>query len=751
MQATLSGGGRGGGTGTNLMQAMQQFMQTFSKSMSKMMEQVGQAQAVQTQAGTDQMSRVADQAERVFNQAEQKAETRRREERQDVLTEESREFSLDQVDYNALLQKQVSQDAKEVALLIQAEENAKLRIVEKRERDSAYISDARMSAQQWIDDTDASNGWDALPQGIELRSQMLDLMRMSEVVNEDFYNSPYSDKLHAMVARTQQAIAGGATEFESIVGTQPEPPMLPIPASMLETLGLDLPILSREEAREWRDRNGYPKGGVWAMKTDDPKRLLVNPVGFSALMTAKQHDTTLAIMGTKQAQKAFLMQQARKQREWDEYSKPLEDMAAELTKQYQTVMPEAVSSALRPAAMTAGLGGVDTEQGVDPMSMLQNFYSQAVRSPEKVARLMRLSLAEGDKDRWIPGAAAIGKKADPGQQAQDFYEVHQLGAAGDAMGDMLDKAHDNPAFRTNVAAWLGGMTEQQVWNVGLNEDVASAIANIKRGGVSSELAYGSAQTKLLMRRAVSQVISSWRATNRERFVVPLHNNNVMQVWRESNHAAAVLQDGTAVAILSRMDPEELRELGSTGKIPAGLLGEADRQRLFRAPVGILQSVVMLNANPGSRTAINEYTNGGPSKEEAEVFENPQYDAVSAYYQRVAKEGVFGPTSVHAPPGAPGRTFTQPYQSLTNLLHTSRAKAIMPPDPNAGGEGIEVAGPQAPPSAPGAPASAPPPSPSPGQAGPQFGAPQAPLGEPSQLGPQPVGTQGPTPQRVLGGP
>jgi len=728
IQASMNRKGSGG-TSQNLMAAMQQFMQTFAKSMGKMMEQVGQASAQQADQSGQQQARIADAAERVFNQAQQKAEIRRQENRQDVLTQESREFQMSQSDYNMTMQKQIQEDAQSVAMLIQAEESAKSRMLEKRERDSSYIADAAQSANKWIDSTDANNGWDAIPNGMDVRNQMLDLIRMSEVVNEDFYDSPYADRLHAMVSQTQQAILRGDESFETIVGSEPERPMLSIPASMMDTIGIDLPILSRAEMKEWRNRNGYPKGGVWALKTDDPKRLLVNPVGFSAMMAAKQHDTTLSMLGTKKAQQRFLIDQAKAQREWDRYSKPLEEMEVELGKQYNRILPESMSSVLKPAAMRASLGGVEAAAGTDPMSMMMNFYASAVKNPDQMEKLGRLSLEEGNEKRWVPGAPATGQKADKGQQVQDFYDVSRMGAAGDAMEAFLDNASTNPNFQNNVAAWIGGLPEADMWKIGLNEDVASAVAQIKRRGARHERSLDSADTKMLMRRAVSQVISTWRSTNRERFVVPLRNNNVRQVWRDANHAAGVLQDSTAVAIMSRMEPEELQELGATGHIPEGLIDEAGRQKMFRTPQGILQSVVTLNTRPGARRALGVYTNGSLTPDQEEV---EKADPVAAYYTNTAANGVPGFVPVPTPRD-PKMAYTQPHRALVERLHQSRAASVTTvntPDP-ADSDGTPVAPTPAQPAQPG-PAQAPV-GPS---APPQLSEPQAPLSNAPQLGPQP---------------
>lgn len=729
VQAAMGRGGQGGQS--NLVAAMQQFMQTFGKAMNKMVTQVGQAQVAQQEEGQAQMARIADVAERSYNQAQQKAETQRQEARQDVLTQEAREYQLNVQDHQLALQRQVESEAKEVALLLQEQEAAKQRILEKRELDSATISEAREAAWKWItEEMDANNQWDLVPNGMETRAQLFDLIRMSDVVNEDYQNSPYSDRLHALVAQTKQAIIRGDTEFESIVGTQPEPPMLPVPASMVESLNLDLPILTREEMREWKNRNGYPKGGVWAMRTDDPKLLLVNPVGFSALMSAKQTDTFLAVTGTKMVQQRILREQSKKQHEWDEFSGPLEEAEAELTKQFVAVVPEAVASAFAPSALRAP--GVDQPSGVDMRSLLRSVYSSVLRDPDLVDKAMRLGLPEGDPKRWVPGM-----DPNPGVKAQDFYDGSRIKAADDAVSTYLSEQYNDPVLRSNVAAWLGSMPESGVWQMGLTDDVASQIASIKRGGVSAERAYGATPAKKLMERAISQVISRLSIANREQVGIPAANNNVMQVWRDSNHAAAVLQDGTAMAMVSRMDPDELADIARTGKVPQAMLSEAQEGGMFRAPVGILKGVVMLHSRPGTRAAIRSYVEGGPTPEEEQVYDNQKYNMIQAYYRNAADNGLG--VSVHGKPTAPRQ---KPYEALISRLHQDRARAKAPPTvaPPGGPQPAPATG------APRAPGAAMGPGPSQAAQGvpapvgapaPRFGEAAAPLGEATQLAPQPM--------------
>lgn len=743
VQAAMSRGG-GGGSAQALAAAMQQFMASFSSAMSKMMKQVGQAQEATSQQSQQAMANIANVAEQSYNQAQRKAEIKHKEERQDTATEGAREYQLDLADYQAALNKQVEADGKEIGLLMQQEEAAKNRILEKRERSVATIADARESAWQWINETDGNNGWDLLPGGLKTREQMLDLIRMSGVVNEDFQDSPYSDRLHAMVGQAQAAILSGESEFESVVGTQPAPPLLPVPASMADSLGLDLPMLTREEMDEWENRNGYPKGGVWAMKTDDPKLLMVNPVGFAALMAAKQQDTFLAMTGAKMVQRDYLLKQARKQKEWDEYAKPIEDAAVELTKQFNIMVPDALAAVLNPikGEKATGVPGVGATmapmEGSDSRSLLHNIYASMLRrNPDLVDKAMRLGLPEGDPKRWVPGM-----DSDPAVKAQDFYAVQQIKAATDALANHLETAHTDPTFRSNVAAWLGGLSAPQVWQAGLSEEVASAISGIKRGGTKAEHDFGFVPTRKLMERAVSQVIANLSIANREQISIPARNNTVMHVWRESNHAAAVLQDGTALAVLSRMDPDELKSAGESGSLPEGLTEAAANPGLFRVPVGILKGVAMMNSRTGARSAIHTYIQGGLLEEEEEVYTNEKYNQSTAYYQHVAENGL-GPTSVAAKPGfpAPARR-AQPYRSLSDLLHKDRAASVMPPSGQPAPGAAEKPAP-APAKAQPAPGQGVPPVTSPEVGG--FGEPQRNLGETSQLTPPPVAAQPPPAQ------
>ena len=98
--------------------------------------------------------------------------------------------------------------------------------------------DVAKAAVDWVYDMDAANAWDRLgPNGLETRQQMLDLARMAQVVREDMLDSPYADKLHAMVAQANQALIRGETTTTGPAGAF-EQPMMPVPAAMLELVWL---------------------------------------------------------------------------------------------------------------------------------------------------------------------------------------------------------------------------------------------------------------------------------------------------------------------------------------------------------------------------------------------------------------------------------------------------------------------------------------------------------------------------------
>ncbi|MHC4511885.1 MAG: hypothetical protein ACYTAO_23555, partial [Planctomycetota bacterium] len=264
-----------------------------------------QAQAQQAEQTQAAVAQVADAAQRAVNQAEQRAETRRQEERQEALTEEGRRFQLEAMDYQRELTSKVQREGAELASIIQENEAKKQRLLDEQERGAATIAESVESAVDWVYDMDAANAWDRLgPKGLETRQQMLDLARMAQVVREDMLDSPYADKLHAMVAQANQSLIRGEETFVEPAGAF-EQPMMPVPAAMLDALKLDLPILTPEEAREWELYNGYPKGGVWAMSMDDPKFVMVNPVSFKAITKAKQDDLMLAVMQSEEARRQY--------------------------------------------------------------------------------------------------------------------------------------------------------------------------------------------------------------------------------------------------------------------------------------------------------------------------------------------------------------------------------------------------------------------------------------------------------------
>ncbi|KPL13110.1 hypothetical protein AMJ85_00185, partial [candidate division BRC1 bacterium SM23_51] len=286
VQAALGRGGGGAG-GANLIQAVQAFMEAMGKSMNQFVRGATQAQQQQAEQTQAAVAQVADAAQRAVNQAEQRAETRRQEERQEALTAEGRRFQLGAMDYERALASKVQREAAELASIIQEMDAKKQRLLDEQERGAATIGESTEAVMDFIYDLDAAHAWERLgtpkdpEHGWNMRQQMLDLARMSQVVREDMLDSPYADKLHAMVAQASQALIRGETTYVEPTGTF-EQPMMPVPTAMLDALKLDLPMLTEEEVREWELYNGYPKGGVWAMRMDDPMFVMVNPVSFKA-------------------------------------------------------------------------------------------------------------------------------------------------------------------------------------------------------------------------------------------------------------------------------------------------------------------------------------------------------------------------------------------------------------------------------------------------------------------------------------
>lgn len=655
VQAALSRGGSGAG-GANLVQSMQVFMEAMGKSMNQFVRGATQAQAQQAEQTQTAVAQVADAAQRAVNQAERKAETRRQEERQEALTAESREFQLEAIDYRQELTSKVQREGAELASIIQENEAKKGRLLDEQERGAATIAESTESAIDWVYNMDAANAWDRLgPKGLETRQQMLDLARMAQVVREDMLDSPYADKLHAMVAQANRALIRGETTTMEPAGAF-EQPMMPIPAAMLEALKLDLPMLTPEEAREWELYNGYPKSGVWAMSMDDPKFVMVNPVSFKAITKAKQDDLVLAVMQSEEARRQYHLRVAADVLEAEEMGEPLERMYKEYGDAVATALPDAVANTLVPNPRKW------EQTGATPEQVVRQIYSTVLKgtraSTEATDRALRLGLSDDDPNRWAPGIRKDGESDADFQvrMAEDMYDTIPMSALATQMQEILTGATTDPTFRGNVGAWLGSLRREQLIESGVDPETATDITRVRhrvsqRQPLTVLETAPTAEEQMaippeLAEAAVSQVISKWNRWHRERMLLPIKNNTIMRTWQENNHAMSVLKDGHATAVLSVLEPHELEGLVDEGKISAET-AQAVRTRentLFRAPRGVLQSIAELHNRPGSRRGLREYYTAGsgdePTRDDPE--RNPEFNTVRAYHQDAAKHGITNP-------------------------------------------------------------------------------------------------------------
>ena len=747
-QAAMGRQGGGGGGAAGITQALQQFMQTFTQSMNKMATGIQKAQVQQAQESQQHMANVANVAEQAYNHAQRQAEMQHAEARQDAATQNAREYQANIENYRDALQRNVEKDAKSVALLLNQQEQAQKRVIHDHEKSVATVRDAGNQGFKWIYNMDATGEWNQLgPEGLELRATMLELAHTSRALAEDYDNSPYMDKFFALKAQADKDIIEGNPEYQSLTDVRPPQMLIPVPESMLRAKDLELPKYSKEQIADMELRNGYPKDGLWAMQTDDPKRFLVNPVGFRAMMAAKQEDATLALLSSAAAKQEFLIERGKQAREWKEYSDKNEELQINLRNSFGDVVPDVISRSMRPAAMQAGLqlGGDTMPPDSDLKSLLYSFYAGMVKDPDAVEKLKGLALPEGDPKRWVPGQHP--EVADPGERAAragaDGPHAWKLTAAERALTSYLDdEARNGDAIRAQVSQWIRGLTPAQVWQIGLKDETAHKITVMKQvtpwqkvGLFAQEIESGipiigglakiPTEARKAMVDATFEVVGKLRSLNRDLIRVPLDASPVMRSYRDNNHAYEVLTVGHGLAVVSMMSPAELKTVGAMGALPAGL--NPEDKGMFRRPIGVTQSIVTLTGGPNARTAIKDYARGGPGPEEKKVFKSPEFDRVRAYYEHVSEHG-FEPANVAGSVGWPAPATMRPYLSQTTKLHESRTKALMPEQPAQAGQ---VSPAQVPlPQQTNAPA--PPPAAGP----PPVGEAPLPMGIPDQLAPQP---------------
>lgn len=660
VQAALGRGGGGAG-GAGLVQAMQAFMEAMGKSMNQFVRGATQAQAQQAEQTQAAVAQVADAAQRAVNQAEQKAETRRQETRQEALTEGGRQFRLESMDYERALMSKVQREGAELASIIQEMESKKQRSLDDQERGAATIAESTESAIDFVHDLDAAHAWGRLGKpddpdyGWKVRQQMLDLARMSQVVREDMLDSPYADKLHAMVAQASQALIRGDSTYAEPTGTF-EQPMLPIPAAMLEALKLDLPTLTPEEAREWELYNGYPKGGVWKMSMDDPKFVMVNPVSFKAITKAKQDDLMLAVMQSEESRREYHLGVAKDVLEAQEMNEPLERMYNEYGDTVTAVLPDAIVNTLVPNPRKW------EQTGATPEEVVRQIYSTVLEgtraSKETTDHALRLGLPDDDPNRWAPGIRKDGESDADFQvrMAEDMYDTIPMHALATQMQEILTGATTDPTFRGNVGAWLGSLRREQLIESGVDPETATDITRARHRVSQRQPLHvfegkPTAEEQMeippeLAEAAVSQVISKWTKWHRWQMLLPIKNNTIMRTWQENNHAISVLSDGHATSVLSVLEPKDLADMVESGLIPAET-AEAVRTgetKMFRAPMGVLQSIVALHNRPGARRGLREYYKAGSGDDplRTDPERDSEFNTVRAHHQDAAKHGITNP-------------------------------------------------------------------------------------------------------------
>jgi hypothetical protein len=671
----------GGGGSSSLVQAMQQFMETMSKSFDKMLSASQQQAAGQAQAHAQGQAQTLEAIQGIANQAAQKGEQRRQEGARQQEIESNREYSMDVSEYSAALSQQAQQDAQELALILKQEEAARDGFIRKLEQEQALVADANSALVERIFEIDAMGpeGWDLLPNGVATRNQLLDLVRMSDIWKENLAHSPYSDKAHAIFNKASSALLTGEVEYESLQGQSPESSFAPIPAEMAEAIGLELPILTKDEEIEFRNRNGYPKGGVWALKGDDPKKLMVNAVGFSALTQAKMHDTMLSIMGARKLRKDFLTTRAGELMRFNDSAQQVEAMEKELVGSLSLIAPTAVTNAFSSATTGA------------PNEVLRGIYRGLFQDqPQLADKALAMSLPEGDPNRWEP------------KTAEDFFDISRIAAASHVVESQLSEVATNPELRASVAHWLGTVSRKNpsaIWQMGLSSETASALTKPLRKGI---LGVGAeAVDPKMIERATSGFIAKLNSIHRNTIFYPATRNHPIQKFRDDLHGAEVMQDAIGTSMLSSLDDTELQQVVKSGRVPDQITRQvrgdefdtqlyqmAQPKSVFRRPINTLEAIATMYGDKtgAQRGEIFDYMQGGRDKAEEDTVYNPKYNARQAYYIKSA-QGYRTPSGEVPISLSPLDKFSQgtlvPPPAYTGeywvkRLHESRARAIMPP-------------------------------------------------------------------------
>lgn len=740
VQSVLGRGGGGPQTAGNIGAAMAGFMQAVSQAMEKMGRSFAEAQQSQARSTAQSQQQVAQAAAQIANQSQRQGERiaaeRRQEARQNRRAEENREYQLDVMEYQQALSQQVQRESQELANLVQQEEKARNAYLDRILGEQATLKQSNDNLEKWVYEVMDANGyWDNLPDGPEIRNMLLDSIRMSRATEESLSDPIYADRANAIAHQAVQSLLSGDEEYPSLVGVKPDRPMVPIPNEMVESLGVDVPVLSEEEIADLEKGKGYPKSGVWAMQADDPRFLLVNPVSYRFITSAKVKDQFLAAIGSEKVKQEAMLQMADQYADASRYFEEIDKLESRMRDTLSIRMESAIDRAFDPSERTDSVDDV-----------LYGMYGALFEEKPELAQKMRaLSLSPGHPDRWEPSSA------------EDFADIIRIKAADEVVRGRLEAEMANPAFKAKMVQWLQSRTPREVYNLGLPDDVANnlvyAIQNKDQWSMFSEVAPDEIITA--RERAVRHLWSKIRVANMENVTQPSRDNMVIEEYRESLHALRAGQDALATSFLSTLNQGEREEMRRTGSLPESV-GEQLRsdefdeamaakgveQNPFRAPMGMLQSITtILGERPGARTELMDYMRGGPTKAEEDSLYSPE-NPYRAYYENAANQHPFRES---LPPSASARATEAPDngynpRALHQRMRESRERASRPDHlyPQRGVQGgtppTGQPAPQGQPMSPSVPpATAPPIAPEPT---PQPTAPGA-FGGAQQLSPQPV--------------
>lgn len=487
---------RHGGGGDAMSAALQQFLEANNRTIQQLVQTVQklqQAQAEQAASAQQQVANtVTDMANRITAQAEE--EKARKERSADI--KEQRDYAMDVAEYQNKLQQQAAKDAQLVAQQQEEQTAAANRYLMEWERQSKTIPATNEYYRQVVGMLDELGHWDNIPDGLQMRRQLLHDLAASEAWNENHFASPYADRVASTLSRTMQAITKGEP-YEDLTGVRPDPGMVPIRADVIQDIGIDLPTYSEEELAKIRNRSGYPPNGVFSLETDDPAWKLVSPTTYSFLMRMRADDEINNFLTMSQAQKERLEGQARKALKDEETLAGLEAVAMKSLDIYKGMAPGAVETGLGDWIAGARMSAVPPEKALTHRILTHLF---SATKPEYANMALRLTdprnptKLEG-MEGYVDGAVMSAGLRSVREYITGVMEQDDNGGLGQFI---LDAARSQPDVLQNlgvpqrdIAAIAGGGAGAQavairraLWRLTgrVNAEVSSMIEELESQG-----------------------------------------------------------------------------------------------------------------------------------------------------------------------------------------------------------------------------------------------------------------------------